>query len=310
MEFTRLGRTGVDVSVVGLGCGGHSRLGMRYGHSINEAATVVRGAIDLGITFIDTAELYGTEEAVGLGIRGRRDAVFLSTKTRSHTADGPLDAAGLRGKVEASLKRLGTDRIDLFHLHGVSAQEYRHCVDELLPELWRLRESGKILFLGITEAFGRETDHAMLKDALPDALFDVIMVGFNLLNPSARRTVFPVAQAHDIGTLIMFAVRRALSNPEALVAVLESLEREGDVPPGTANERLAFVTNDREVRSLVQAAYRFCRHEPGVDIILTGTGSLEHLRENVGAILAPPLPRSLLTRFTELFGELASVSGN
>lgn len=310
MEFTRLGRTGAEVSVVGLGCGGHSRLGMRYGNSVEQAATVVRGAIDLGITFIDTAELYGSEEAVGLGIRGRRDAVFLSTKTRSHTANGPLDAAGLRSKVEASLKRLGTDRIDLFHLHSVRAHEYRHCVDELLPELERLREAGKIRFRGITEAFGHETDHLMLKDALPDALFDVVMVGFNLLNPSARRSIFPLTHAHDVGTLIMFAVRRALSNPEALVAVLENLEREGVVPLGTARERLDFVADEPDIRSLVQAGYRFCRHEPGADVVLTGTGSLEHLRENVASILAPPLPRVILDRFAELFGELESVSGN
>lgn len=310
MEFTRLGRTGAQVSVVGLGCGGHSRLGMRYGHSLEEAATLVRGAIDLGITFIDTAELYGTEEAVGLGIRGRRDAVFLSTKARPHSDEGPLDAVGLRAKVEASLARLGTDCIDLFHLHGVTAGEYRRSVEVLLPELERLRDEGKIRFLGITEAFGRETDHRMLREALPEALFDVVMVGFNLLNPSARRSVFPLTQSHDLGTLVMFAVRRALSDPEALGSVLRQLEDEGSVPKGTARARLNFVAEDFGARSLVEAAYRFCRHEPGTDVILTGTGSLGHLRENITAILAPPLPAPLLERFDALFGELASVSGN
>lgn len=310
MDYTRLGRTNENVSVVGLGCGGHSRLGMRYGHSVEEAATIVRGAIDLGITFIDTAELYGTEEAVGLGIKDRRDKVFLSTKTRPHTTDGPLDAAGLRRKVEASLTRLGTDFIDLFNLHGVPLHEYRHSVEVLLPELQRLREEGKIRFLGITEAFGRDTDHLMLQEALPEALFDVVMVGFSLLNPSARRSVFPLTRNHDVGTLIMFAVRRALSNPDALEAVLLQLQTEGSIPRGTAQERLEFVSNAPGVRSLVEAAYRFCRHEPGADVILTGTGNLAHLRENVAAILAPPLPQDVLARLDELFGDLASVSGN
>lgn len=310
MKFVRLGRTDVRVSVVGLGCGGSSRLGLRYGNSLDQAATVVRGAIDLGVTFIDTAELYGTEEAVGLGIRGRREALFLSTKTRSHTEAGPLVPAGLRAKVEASLKRLGTDRIDLFNLHGVAPAEYAYCIEVLLPELERLRDEGKIRFLGITEAFGRDTDHRMLRGALPDDRFDVVMVGFSLLNPSARRSVFPLTLANDVGTLIMFAVRRALSNPDALVSLLADLERDGALPRGTSAERLEFLTHEPGVRTLIEAAYRFCRYEPGADVVLTGTGSLQHLRENIDAILAPPLPDRVLDQLERLFGSLASVSGN
>lgn len=316
MKFIELGRTGAQVSVAGLGCGGPSRLGLRHGASNAEAATVVRGALDLGVTFIDTAEAYGTEEAVGLGIRGRRDEVFISTKGspvergEDWREGALLSAAQLRAKVEASLSRLGTDRIDLYNLHGVAEAHYDHGVEVLLPELKRLQAEGKIRFLGLTEAFGRETQHETLERAVIDAYFDVVMVGFNLLNPSARKTVFLHTQANRIGTLIMFAVRRALSRPEALHAVLDDLEAQGAVPPGTAKAGLAFVTEDPEVRSLVEASYRFVRHEPGADVVLTGTGSLVHLRENVAAILAPPLPDRLLDRLDVLFGGLASVSGN
>jgi aryl-alcohol dehydrogenase-like predicted oxidoreductase len=80
MQTVRLGRTGAEVSVAGLGCGGASRLGMARGASAEDAARVVTRALDLGVTFIDTARAYGTEDAVGLGIRGRRDGLFLSTK--------------------------------------------------------------------------------------------------------------------------------------------------------------------------------------------------------------------------------------
>ena len=73
MQTVRLGRTGLEVSVAGLGCGGHSRLGMAKGHDVHHAADMVRRALDLGITYIDTARAYGTEEAVGLGLEGRRD---------------------------------------------------------------------------------------------------------------------------------------------------------------------------------------------------------------------------------------------
>jgi aryl-alcohol dehydrogenase-like predicted oxidoreductase len=313
MDYIELGRTGARVSAVGVGCGGHSRLGMRNGGDTAGAAGIVRRALDLGITFIDTAEGYGTEEAVGLGVRGRRDQAFVSTKTGPtfRNGGGPISAADLRDKVETSLTRLGTDRIDLFNLHGVGEPLYDHSVEVLLPELRRLQEQGKIRFLGITEAFGfRETDHRMLQRALPDAYFDVVMVGFNLLNPSARRTVFPLTQRHRIGTLIMFAVRRALSQKAALGELLQGLETQQLVPPGTAAEGLDFVARDPEVHSLVEAAYRFCRHEPGADVILTGTGNIAHLEENIASILAPKLPPQLHDRLTALFGEVDTVSGN
>src|SRR5580698_1732940 len=80
MDTVVLGRTGLEVSVAGLGCGGHSRLGMARGESVHHAADIVRRALDLGITLIDTARAYGTEEAVGLGVKGRRDQAVISTK--------------------------------------------------------------------------------------------------------------------------------------------------------------------------------------------------------------------------------------
>ncbi len=75
MQTVRLGRTGLEVSVAGLGCGGRSRLGMTKGRDVHHAADMVRQALDLGINLIDTARAYGTEEAVGLGVKGRRDQV-------------------------------------------------------------------------------------------------------------------------------------------------------------------------------------------------------------------------------------------
>src|SRR3954471_16742170 len=82
MDYVRLGRTNQKVSAAGLGCGGHSRLGIAHGATSAEAGDLVRRAIDLGINFIDTAKVYGTEEAVGLGISGMdRSKLFLSTKS-------------------------------------------------------------------------------------------------------------------------------------------------------------------------------------------------------------------------------------
>jgi aryl-alcohol dehydrogenase-like predicted oxidoreductase len=138
------------------------------------------------------------------------------------------------------------------------------------------------------------------------------MVGLNLLNPSARRRVFPLTMEHDIGTHIMFAVRRALSHREALKALVARLVAAGEIAEGALNpdDPLDFVAAHPGVKSMTEAAYRFCRHEPGAQVVLTGTGNAAHLEENLAAILAPPLPGDLAQRLSAVFGEVDSVSGN
>jgi aryl-alcohol dehydrogenase-like predicted oxidoreductase len=314
MQTVRLGRTSAQVSVAGLGCGGHSRLGMARGADVHQAAGVVRSALDLGVSFIDTAPAYGTEEAVGKGIAGRRDQVFLSTKASPRRGGdrAPISAAELTESLEGSLRRLGTDHVDVFHLHGVPPGQYDHCAQVLVPEMKRQQAAGKIRFLGITEQFIGDTGHAMLPGALADDHFDVIMVGFNLVNPSARQRVFPLTRARDVGTLIMFAVRRQLSDPAALREAVADLNARGEVDGGQvdASDPLGFLRDHAGIGSVVEAAYRFCRHEPGAQVTLTGTGDVAHLEANLAAIQAPALPAEALERLTRLFGKVDSVSGN
>jgi aryl-alcohol dehydrogenase-like predicted oxidoreductase len=312
MQSVRLGRTGAQVSVAGLGCGGASRLGMARGADIDQAAGVVRRAIELGVTFIDTAQAYGTEEAVGQAIGGRREEVFLSTKWIPGRGERQATAADLAEALDASLGRLGTDHVDVFHLHGVTLPRYENCVEVLLPEMKREQAAGKIRFLGITERFGDDTGHAMLARALPSDDFDVVMTGFNLLNPSARTRVFPETIRHDVGTLIMFAVRRTLSDPAALREAVAGLIERGEVDGGAvdAADPLNFLRDRADVGSIVEAAYRFCRHEPGVHVVLTGTGDVRHLEANIAAIQAPPLADDVRERLASLFGTVDSLSGN
>src|SRR5208282_4423328 len=108
--------------------------------------------------------------------------------------------------------------------------------------------------------------------------------------PSARTRVFPQTLKHDVGVLIMFAVRRTLSDPAALREAVASLIDRGEVDAGGLDraDPLAFLRHD--AASVVEAAYRFCRHEPGAHVVLTGTGDVAHLEANLAAIQAPPLP--------------------
>lgn len=303
MQTTTLGRTGLTVSVMGLGCGGHSRLGLATGGDEASAIRVVRRALDLGVNFIDTAESYGTEDAVGKALAGvARESVVISTKIGPERDGVLIDAAELTARLDRCLARLKTDYVDVLHLHGVAPEEYDHCRDELVPALQALQTAGKVRFPGITEVFSRDTGHAMLTRALDDDAFDVIMVGFNVLNQSARERVLAITRAKDVGTLCMFACRRALSRSDALGEALDALIAEGKL---AAAARDAF-----PAEGLTDFAYRFCRHEPGLDVILSGTGSVAHLEQNAASLLAPPLPEETVETLRRLFAGIDSVSGN
>ena len=314
MQYTTLGRTGLQVSVAGLGCGGPSRLGLQKdGQSAGNAVALVRQAIDLGINFIDTAQAYGTESIVGKGITGiPRDRLVISTKKSLPSPDHPDPENEVRQGLEQSLKLLGTEYIDVYHLHGVEPKDYDFAKSRLMPAMLKLREQGKIRFIGVTEGFVPDPSHQMLQQGLKENLWDVVMAGFSLLNPSARKTVFPLTSEKCIGVLNMFAVRRALSQPARLKGIVSDLLERGVVRRSAVNpnDPLDFVLREGGAATLPEAAYRFCRHQAGVDVVLTGTGNPAHLKSNVESIMKPPLPKSVLWKLEEIFGSIDYLTGN
>jgi L-galactose dehydrogenase len=314
MEYTTLGKTALKVSVAGLGCGGPSRLGLRdNSESQTQATGIVRQAIDLGVNFIDTAQNYGTEGVVGKAIAGvPRDRLIISTKKTLPAADHSSPEDEIKKGVEQSLKHLGTDYIDVYHLHGVEPKDYDFAKERLMPAMRRLCEQGKIRFIGVTEGFVPDPSHQMLQQSLKENLWDVVMVGFNLLNSAARRTVFPMTGEKRLGVLNMFAVRRALSQPDRLKGIVAELVQKGAIPGDTvsAEDLLDFVLRESGATTLPEVAYRFCRHERGVHVVLTGTGSPEHLKANVESILKPALPEPVLQRLEATFGSLDYLTGN
>ena len=152
----------------------------------------------------------------------------------------------------------------------------------------------------------------MLQDGIKQDLWDVVMVGFSLLNPSARKTVFPLTERKSVGVLNMFAVRRALSQPERLKELCTELVAKKIIGEDLldANDPLGFLLRETDAKTIPEAAYRFCRHEPGVHVVLFGTGKSAHLKENVAAILKPALPAPALERLEKIFGGLDHLTGN
>jgi aryl-alcohol dehydrogenase-like predicted oxidoreductase len=310
MKNVILGSTTIEASRVGLGCGGHSRLGIaKFG--VAHAAQVVRKAYDLGINFFDTASLYGTEEAVGLGLKGLdRASYFLSSKfSYDDFSTGAFKTPSeLILTVENTLRKLNTDYVDVMHFHGVLPKDYERLIDTLYPTMEDLQSQGKIRYLAISERFITDTSHQMLEVAIPQKLFDVVMVGYNLLNQSADRLVLDLAETYGTGVLCMFAVRNALSNPERLNELLHICANYNEFDEVYLdNADLFDFLGDI---SLIEAAYRFVAGNNSIHVALTGTSSLDHLEKNIGYILKGPLPEEIQTKLQELFGKIDVVSGD
>ncbi len=119
--------------------------------------------------------------------------------------------------------------------------------------------------------------------------------------------MFPLILEKGVGALVMFAVRRALSQPAQFDKLLREMELNALVEPGADIE---FLTQNGCAESLTEAAYRFCVHEPGADVVLTGTGDEGHLEANIAAALKPPLAPEALERLEILFGDMDSTTGN
>jgi aryl-alcohol dehydrogenase-like predicted oxidoreductase len=308
MEYRSLGKTGLTVSVAGLGCGGNSRLGLGRGASFDDCVTVVRTAVDLGVNFLDTAEAYGTEEIVGAAARCYdRDRLVISTKAIFRTGEDTGETVTRR--VEAGLRRLRLDYVDIFHFHAVSPAAYDHHRDVLAPALLKLKEQGKVRHIGITETSPNDPEQRMLTQAIQEAPWEVTMLAYSLMNQGARRRIFPVTRRRGVGTLLMFVVRNIFSKAAYRHDIFAKLVEQGHLDASILadGDPLGFLVAEGAAESITDAAYRYARHEQGVDVVLFGTGNKAHVEDNVASILRPPLPPPILSRLHASFGHLTGV---
>jgi aryl-alcohol dehydrogenase-like predicted oxidoreductase len=316
MEQRTLGRTGVKLSVLGFGCGAVGGLMVRGAPADQERA--VARALDAGINFFDTAAAYGNGESetnLGRVLKTLRPEIFLSTKFTILPEDHGAIGAAVTTSLEASLRRLGRERVDLFQLHNRIA---RHgddrplapalVLDEVVPALEALRRQGKIRFFGIT-ALGDTPDLQKVVDA---GAFDTAQVVYNLLNPSAgsvRSQGFPGqdfagllgrAQAAGMGTIgIRVLAGGALSGVETRhpigVAVMTPIASGPDYRADVARARqLAALVAAGHAGSLIEAALRFAISDPAMTSVLVGTSTIDQLETAIAAVEKGKLPRAAL----------------
>ncbi len=299
MQYRQLGRTNLNVSLLGLGSGGANRLGQSRNADPSETHALVRHALDVGINCFDTAPTYGSESLLGEALAGvPRQEYVLATKFSTRNAS----AGALRASLEASLKRLKTDYVDVLYFHGLAPEEYDTTLETFMPELQQAQRDGLTRFTGATERYETDESHTALERALREDRFDVIMLGHNLISPSGLRTVMPLAREKNVGVVVMCAVRTIIVNPDMLRETIRQWKDAGalaeDAVPDEAP--LDWVLGPG-VESIADAAYRFAAESPTVASVLTGTANREHLDDNVRSILASPLPETTSERLRNTF---------
>jgi aryl-alcohol dehydrogenase-like predicted oxidoreductase len=293
MRYRQLGRSGLTVSEVGLGC---NNFGGSFGGrlSLEETRNVVDAALDEGVTLLDTANTYGnkggSETLLGEVLKGRREQVVLATKFGSDMGEGPNVARGsrwyIRRAVEASLKRLQTDYIDLYQLHrpdGVTP------VEETLGALSELVREGKVLYIGSSNLAAWQVVEADWTARSSSGLERFVSAQnyYNLLNRRAERDLLPVCDSYGIGFLPYFPLENGL---------LTGKYRRGQPPPdGTrlAGNPIADDTYDKlsalesfakeRGHSLLELAFAGLLSRPVVSSVIAGATSAEQVRANVRA---------------------------
>jgi aryl-alcohol dehydrogenase-like predicted oxidoreductase len=201
MQFRALGRTGAQVSELCLGC-----MNFGWGTEEKESVEIIHRAIDEKINFLDTADIYGkgaSEEITGRAIRDRRDKVFLATKVHNRMGDGPNDWGNSRAHIiagcEASLKRLGTDHIDLYQIHRPQSAVP---IDETLRALDDLIRAGKVRYVGTsTFAAWQLVESFWQSEKLGLNRFVCEQPPYNLLDRRIERELLSVARLYGVGVI-------------------------------------------------------------------------------------------------------------
>jgi aryl-alcohol dehydrogenase-like predicted oxidoreductase len=323
MQLRVFGRTGLQLSVLGFGCGAVGGFMVR-GDPAEQERTIAR-AIAAGVNYFDTAVQYGdgeSEKNLGRVLQKLKPAkLVVGTKVRLPPSDYGRIADAVAMSLEGSLARLGLDRVDIFHLHnpitetgGGSTLSVWQVLDDVVPAFERLRQHGKIRFLGMT-AVGETTALHQIIDA---RVFDSAQVVYNMLNPSAGEDLPANYPAQDYGRLFDHseAAGVAIVGIRVLAggALSGSLERHpiagpAPEPIGSALSYDADVDRARRLRplveegfaaSLTEAATRFALSHPAMGAILVGMATPQQFEDALAAVEKGPLPQAALERLSAL----------
>jgi Predicted oxidoreductases (related to aryl-alcohol dehydrogenases) len=314
MNYTNLCGTNLKVSTLSLGT-------MMFGGQTNEADSlaIMDCAYSSGINFWDTANIYNqgeSERIVGKGLKGRRDRVLLATKVCMAMGDHPFDKGlsrrNIMAAVDASLKRLDTDYIDLYYLH---APDYETAIEETLETMNTLVKTGKIRYIGVSNYAAWQV--ADILACCDKRGYVAPIISQNVYNPITRgieSELVPFLKAHQMGM--------AVYNPIA-GGLLAGKHKPGKPAENTrfsnnqiyykrywsdenfvAVERLMAIAAEHKI-SILELAMKWCVSRPGVTTVITGMSRLSQLEQNIASIEGEPLSDELMQACNEVWLSLA-----
>ncbi|MGY3441832.1 MULTISPECIES: aldo/keto reductase [unclassified Bradyrhizobium] len=303
MEYRNLGTSGLKVPVLSFGTGtfgGQGPLFSAWGRSdASEARRLIDICLEAGVNLFDTADVYSngaSEEILGAAIKGRRDKVLISTKTGLPMGDGPLDAGTSRYRlvaaVDAALRRLGTDYIDLLQLHAFDAFTP---VDEVLSTLDTLVRAGKLRYVGASNFSGW---HLMKSLAIAERhgwpRYVAHQVYYSLVGRDYESELMPLALDQGVGALVWSPlgwgrltgrIRRGKPLPAN-----SRLHETAQFGPAVDDEKLYAIVDALDMvaaetgRSVPQVALRWLLTRPSVSSVIIGARDEAQLRDNLGAV--------------------------
>lgn len=277
MRYRELGRTGLNVSLIGFGA---SPLGDEFGHiDPTDGERAVHAAIDAGINFFDVSPYYGrtlAEQRLGAALAGRRDRVILSTKCgRYDTNLFDFSAARVKSSIDESLSRLSTDHVDILLAHDIEFGDRDQIIHETLPAMRDIQRQGKARFIGVSGL-----PLKMLADIAQRIELDVVLsyCHYNLLARDLDEVLTPVLESRGI----------ALVNASPLHMRLLSISGAPTWHPAPEPVKwkgaAAVAVLERFGMNPSQAALRFCLDHPYVSSTLVGMSLVHEVEENVAAL--------------------------
>jgi aryl-alcohol dehydrogenase-like predicted oxidoreductase len=292
MEYRQLGNSGVRVSVIGMGT---NQFGQRVEQS--DVNNVIDAALDMGINFIDTADVYAggqSEQTLGHALKGKWENFVVATKVFSRTGEGPNDRGASRyhimNGVEASLRRLQSDHIDLYQMHRWDSETP---IVETLRALDDLIHSGKVRYIGASAYAAWQLAKAnLLAEIRGWSQFVTVQSHYHLLEREVEKEVIPYCQEHQVGFIPFFPLAGGFltgkytrdkgapagSRGESSQYVQQYMTEENY----TVVERLTAWAEERQ-RTMAELAQAWLLAQPQVCSVISGLTRLEHLQQNAKA---------------------------
>ena len=323
METRTFGRSGMQISLLGFGCGAVGGLMVR-GTPADQDRTIAH-TLEAGVNYFDTAVQYGdgeSEKNLGRALATLKPAnAIIGTKVRIRSADFGRIATAVAESLDASLRRLRMDHVDIFHLHnritsagGGETLSVQQVLGEVAPALAKLREQGKARFPGIT-AVG---DTPAVRQVIDAGDFDSAQVIYNMLNSSAAVPLPGGYPAQDYGQLFdgtraagvgVIGIRVLAGGALSGVAERHPIASPPPAPIGSAlsydadlarARRLMPLVAEGFAASLAEAAIRFAIAHPAMGTILVGMATPDQFEQSLAAVLKGPLPQAALDRLADL----------